>query len=276
MKTWMHHGLLASTLLLACSSSDGGMGKVAFSTWGEEFIEEELPAEEFADGWSVRFTKFLIAIDGITVADGDAVGVKHTEQRVFDMTKPGKKAIFEAELAAKEWPNVSFRIGPVGTGAVVDASATDEDLQRMQQGGFSVVIEGVGSKGDVSKSFSWAFASDTTYKNCKGEISGAVRAGAVVTEGGTDSIELTIHGDHFFYDDLASADAKLRFANMAAADANDDGVISQEELGAIELADLTDGTYRTGGFADVVTYAEFIARLSQSLGHYRGEGECEL
>lgn len=271
MKRW----LLGMLCLCACNA-DAGSGKVAFTTWGEEYIEEEIPASEFADGWRVHYTKFLVALSDITVAGAAGEGAKDTAQRVFDLTKPGKKAVFEAELEAKEWEAVSYRIGPVVSGAIADPSATQADLDAMIAGKYSVYVEGRGEKDGVTKRFAWGFGADTTYKNCRGEVGGVERPGAVVTAGGTDTIELTIHGDHLFYDDLASADAKLRFVNIASADANDDGEVTLDELNAVNLEDLVDGTYQVGGFSDVFTYRDFVTRLSRTVGHFRGEGECEL
>lgn len=265
----------AVTLSLFACSSDDGEGTVAFTTWGEEYIEQELPAAEFADGWSVKFEKFLVAISDVEVADGSEVGVKHSEQQIFDMVQPGVKPVFTATLAAKEWPTVNFRIGPA-TSAAVAAGASTADRDAMVAAGYSVYVEGTGSKGAESKRFAWGFNADTLYKNCRGEVAGAEKSGAVVTRGGTDTIQLTIHGDHLFYDDLSSAEAKLRFVNVAAADRNDDGTVTLDELAAVERADLKEGTYQVGGFSNVFTYKDFITELSRTVGHFRGEGECEL
>jgi hypothetical protein len=42
----------AGLQLLACGEETGA-GDVAFTVWGEEYIEQEIPAEEFEDGFSV-------------------------------------------------------------------------------------------------------------------------------------------------------------------------------------------------------------------------------
>lgn len=276
MKRFVTWTVAAATLALAFGcSSDGadGEGTVAFTTWGEEYIEQQIPAAEFADGWTLEYSKFLVAISDIKVASGSEVGAAHAEQQIFDMVTPGVKPVFTATLPAKEWEAVSYRIGPA-TSAATAAQATDKD--KMVAGGFSVYVEGTGTKGTESKRFAWGFTENTEYKNCKGEVAGAEKLGAVVTNGGTDTIQLTIHGDHLFYDDLASADAKLRFVNVAAADANADGEVTLEELAAVERADLKEGTYQVGGFSNVFTYKDFVTELSRTVGHYRGEGECEL
>ena len=68
---------LGVCLLNACSSDDAatedGEGTARFSVWGEEYIEDSIPAEEFADGWTATFDRFLIVISDVRVRD-DAVG----------------------------------------------------------------------------------------------------------------------------------------------------------------------------------------------------------
>src|SRR5690606_14184262 len=102
--------------------------------------------------------------------------------------------------------------------------------------GYSVYVEGSFSKAGVTKSFRWGFATNTAYDDCSAELSGKVADGVVVPEGGVDAVELTIHGDHFFYDDLQSPDAALRADHLADADADGDGEITLEELAQVELA----------------------------------------
>ena len=87
--------------------------------------------------------------------------------------------------------------------------------------------------------------------------------------------ELTTHGDHFFYDRLAeSADpavkTSLRFEEKAAADADDDGEITLEEL---HQAKLNLKLYNPSGF-EVANLGEFMQALARTVGHFRGEGEC--
>ena len=51
MKKWLMG--LSCVGLVACSD---GTGTVTFTTYGEDFIEKEIPASAFADGWNVRYT----------------------------------------------------------------------------------------------------------------------------------------------------------------------------------------------------------------------------
>jgi hypothetical protein len=86
---------------------------------------------------------------------------------------------------------------------------------------------------------------------------------------------VTVHGDHLFYDDLASPDALLRFEAMAAADADADGEVTLEELHQVRLASLSSdqGTYGVGSF-DIDDLGAFVRAATQTVGHYDGEGHC--
>jgi len=272
--------LLALAPVPACSSSSSsdGQGAVAFSVWGEEFIEQEIPAAEFADGFSVRFDKFLVAVADVSVAEaGGAPAATMKEQKLFDMHVPGERAVVTfPNLPGKAYTHVSYRIGPVTAAAVVSEGATEADKQLMVAGGFSVYVEGTLKKDATTKKLKWGFRTNTLYDRCEGEIAGKMTEGVVVTNGGTDNAQLTIHGDHLFYDDLQAAEAKVRGENIAAADKNGDGEVTLEELAAVKLTDIPKdkGTYGTGSAAGINDLRAFVEALSRTVGHFRGEGEC--
>lgn len=266
--------LTAVVCATACSSNDSvGSGSVAFSTWGEDYIEQGIPAADFEDGWSVTFQRFLIVIKDVKV---EGAGVLATG-RVLDMVKPGVKTLGRLEgLEAKPWPRVSFQIGPIAAGDALGDGATDADKKLLVDAGASVHVEGTATKGASTKTFSWTFAAPTLYDRCQGEKDGKTTEGVIVTNGGTDEVQLTIHGDHFFYDDLQADTAKLRFDALAKADADGDGTITLEELAAVRLATIPkeDGPFGTGSAAGVDTLRDFVTALARTLGHFRGEGEC--
>ena len=53
-----------AALLLACSSAGG---TVEVTVYGEEFIEEGIPAAEMADGWSITSSRFEVTLAEVTV-----------------------------------------------------------------------------------------------------------------------------------------------------------------------------------------------------------------
>jgi hypothetical protein len=88
-------------------------------------------------------------------------------------------------------------------------------------------------------------------------------------------VQLTIHGDHPWFDDLQSPEAKMRFRPAADSDRSPmDGVITLDELGATALTSLPLDQYGTGGAGNVKNLRDFVQALIRTIGHYRGEGEC--
>jgi hypothetical protein len=274
--------LLGVVSAVGCSSSttDAGKGSVAFNTWGEEYIEQELPASEIEDGWSVKFTKFMVNFQTVTVAD-DTGTPKATlpKPKLYDMHKNGGPAtlVSFADLPAQNYSKVSFEIAPVTAESELAPSATQADKDAMLAGKLSLYVEGAATKGAVTKTFKWGFSTATQYADCRGEKSGKEVPGVIVTNGGTDDPQITIHGDHFFYDDLQSPDAKVRFNALALADEKGDknGEITLEEMSKIELVTLkAEGPYGTGSASNVNDLRAFVTALTRTVGHFRGEGEC--
>ncbi|WP_433927803.1 hypothetical protein AB3662_32230 [Sorangium cellulosum] len=267
---------LAAGALAGCGDDGAsGAGRVEFTTWGEDYIEQEIPAADLEDGWSIQYQKFLFVLRDVTVADRDGnVGARMQGSILFDHTKAGPKPVVAFDdLEAKPWESVSYEIGPADADTALDG-ATEEDKAFMIGAGASVHIEATARKGDVEKRLDWTFSPATRYADCKGEKGGKEIDGVLVTNGGTDTVELTIHGDHFFYDDLQAATAARRFAPIAAADADDDGAVTLEELAAVRLVAIDEGTYGTGSAGNVNDLGAFVTALSRTLGHFRGEGEC--
>jgi hypothetical protein len=271
----MRRVLALTTLLGAASCIDAGRGAVEFTIWGEDLVERGIPDGAFEDGWSVRFDKFLVVVRDVTVADGAEVGGRQDGAILFDLTRPGPHAVVTfRDLAAKSWPAVRFQIGPSGADVAPGPGVTDGDKALL--GTASLRVIGAASRGPTQKTFDWSFTRATSFEGCRGARDGREIVGAMTTVGGVDRIQLTIHGDHLFYDDLQSADAKMRFDAIAAADVNGDGAVTLAELEGVRLDALPRDRYATGGAAGIETLGAFIASLSRTVAHFRGEGECTV
>ncbi|HEY6880040.1 MAG TPA: hypothetical protein VI299_18575 [Polyangiales bacterium] len=278
--------LIIGLSLSACSA--GGQGAAKFTTWGEEYIEQEVPADAsgesgFVDGWTVKYDKFLVVFHAIEVASSDGeVGAVMSGSKFVDNVVPGRKDLITfADLEAKHWDRVSYQIKPaLADSEVVAGSTADRDM--MAANGYSIYVSGHATKSVngqlIQKTFHWGFKTATQYSDClQSSESGQPLEGIVVTNGGTDTSELTTHGDHFFYDRLMSSPnpavkTSLRFEEKAAADTNDDGEITLEEL----LAQNIDvRLYDPSGF-DAPKLGLFMTALARTVGHFRGEGECRV
>jgi len=268
--------LLASCWLAGCD--DNGRGNVAFTTWGEDFIEQEIPTSAFADGWSVRYSHFRVVLGGIRIAnESGVVAAEMKETKLFDHHAVGIKKVTTFEgLDAEPWPSVRFEIRPAAAETTLGEGASAADLDFMKQSGFAVWAEGEATRGAEKKTFAWGFPVATAFVDCRGQKDGKETLGVLVTNGGTDDAEITIHGDHLFYDDLQSPNAVIRFDAIASADTNNDGEITLAELSAKKLVEIdpASGGYGTGSASDVNDLGAFVTALSRTVGHFRGEGEC--
>jgi hypothetical protein len=264
-----------ASLLAGCG---GGTGTATFTTWGEAFIEDEIPAADFADGWTIHYDKFLVAFHNIQVANTRGeVGATMTGSSLVDNAQPGVKTLVSfSGLRDEAWDAVSYQIKPpVADSILVGATAADRDL--MIAGAFSIYAEGSATKDAVTKTFHWGFPIATQYSDCLQSEEEGGRAGIVVTSGGTVISELTTHGDHPFYDRLQESPdpailTSLRFDEKAAADTNGDNEVTMAELDA-QILDVTK--YNPSPFP-VSTLGGFVTSLARTVGHFRGEGECAV
>ncbi len=266
----------------ACADADNGKGMLVITTWGEEYIEDGLPSAAFPhDGWSVRFSKFLVVYHNMTIANDDGTVVAElAHPLVFDMTKKAKgapKTLATFELEAKSWPNLSYQVGPISDDAQPGELASQADVELLKTDRASVHVEGLAtSPTGEQKRFNWSFSPATLFEHCHGEQDGKEVQGVLVTNGGTQEVELTVHGDHLFYDDLQSEQGAPRFQAYADADANVDGEVTLAELDRVPLYTIPveRGTYGTGALGNVNTLGDYVRTLSRTIGHYRGEGSC--
>lgn len=233
--------LLPLSLLAAC----GGTGEWSANTWGEDYIEVGIPAGDFEDGCNAVFTTFEVEITEAVLLDGNGDIAGDAGSGRFDMTTAGVQSIGTADVKATFYDSARFVIEPAG--------------------GDSVHAIGQVTCGAETRSFDWSFDTSTTYL-CEPED-------LTIATGGSSTTELTVHGDHFFYDGLDGDDAVVQGSAIVAADADDDGEVTLAELAAIDVATLG---YDVGPYSDVTTLADFVTFLTRTLGHVDGEGHCQV
>lgn len=285
--------LLLASLCTVCACSDDptpeGQGTSTFTTWGEEYIEEGIPAGGdggFVDGWSVKYSKFLYVFGSITVAEeSGAVGASlGAETLLVDNVIAGKKTLTSfANLPARAYTKVGYQSVPA-TASTRIISGTQADLDLMVANGYRIYVEGTATgPNKETKSFKWGFTGTVTYSTCQARENDQNLFGLVVTDGATDTAELTTHGDHLFYNRLQPDDSgvnptELRFQRIADADKDGDDVVSLDELAAVAIEDLLvpkELGYDPSGLP-ASNFREFLTELSKTVGHYRGEGECTV
>jgi hypothetical protein len=244
--------LIAAALLTVAAgcSDDGGTpgeGSYTISAYGEDFVEDKIPADE-TDGWEIVFSTFEVTITDISAENDDAESVTVDGVHTLDLTEDsaGEGHII-AELAAPAgvYDSLNYRIAPA-------------------DGQSALRVAGTATKDGITKTFSWEFDTDKLYENC--------HTNADVADGGSASSQLTIHADHLFYDDLVGEEPNVAFDLIASADADDDGDITLDELAGV---DITAETRYQVGSRDITDLRGFIEAQTTTVGHIDGEGHCD-
>lgn len=237
-------GLGVCGLFSACAPAEGD---VKVTVYGESFIEDGIPADEMADGWAVSFDTFDVTITGITVG-GVALGGTGTND-----VGPNQSGTSALDIAV----GTDGAGHPIATGRVPAGDHTGSAYTISR-----VALVGSAVKDGVTKTFDWTIEAPTAYTACD--------TTTTVVPGETATFQITVHADHFFYDSLVAEEPNVVFAALAAADADDDGAITQAEL---EAADI--GAYDPGSAGGVDNLWAYLVAQSATLGHVDGEGHCD-
>jgi hypothetical protein len=218
-----------------------------------------------------------VVISDIEVAGGDAPDQSLDRARLYDLTKRGPHAIGTLRgLSEGAHREVSYRNSAADEDTARNDSASAAQLAFMQEDGLRLYTSGTATSPDGDQwTFAWGFTGTVEYQACVDVRGGQETHGIVVGDGTVEEHQVTIHGDHLFYDDLASADALLRFQTLAAADADQDGDLTLAELDEVSLSSLDsdDGTYGVGAY-DIDDLGVFVRAATYTVGHFDGEGHC--
>jgi hypothetical protein len=255
----MRRRIIAATLFAAtggCAPSEEE-GAVEVRIWGEDFIEDGIPADVFVDGWTVSFSRFLVAVDGIATPEAE-----DPRRYLFDISAPtdGEGTTIAELPSASGSTELAYRIGP---GPAADGGNATADAGMMADNGYAIYVEGTATKDAQNISFAWGFAAETSYHEC--EVAEDVPAGGVIPT------LVTIHADHLFYDDLEAPEPDVTFDLVASADADMNATVTAEELAVVSI--LGEATYQVGS-RDIDNLWDFIEAQSQTVGHIDGEGHC--
>lgn len=289
--------LLASSL--NCTGT-GSTGSAQVFIEAEDTIPEGLEPgdgeENIVDGWTVRYSKFLVTVGDFKASRSSAPDeiLSDPGQTVVDLLHlpAGGFVLTEFDdIAAERWDRVGYSL-PNADDSAEAADGTDAaDRDFMVQAGLSLHVEGEISKPDgescvlgdpaaCSKApvvrFSWSLAAGTSFADC---ASPDGVAGFAVPSGGTAQIKPTIHGDHWFFTNITQgAEITERRAQwIADADADLDGETTLDELRAAPAAKLFPaelGYNLSGALIPVVTAYDYLEAQVRTLGDFQGEGEC--
>jgi hypothetical protein len=285
---------LLSTGALSCSDEASGSGALAIRVSGEGAAKVGYPYQKngaeirFADDWRVTFSKYLVSVGDIKLADPDGKEAFASNEVVVTDLHLGDATVLTREnLAAKRWTRLSFRITPPGAAARTVGIVAPADLAEMQRDRLNYLIEGVAEKAGQRIKFRWGLANPTRASNCTNGVDGT--EGLVIRNNATTEAEITLHLDHLFWDTLGTEVAKLRFDAIAGA-ANRDGEATLDELSKQQLADLRDAEgkplvdasgnrifYNPGSVPlSEPTLRAFMLATSAGQAHLNGTGLCTI
>ncbi len=283
----------------ACVSEDtASEGSLSLEVNGGAVLTEGFPYNEgevthaFADGWELRFDKYVIAIGDIELAEQDdgTVIEKWTDLKVIDLARSaaGKEALVTIDSIPARRFDLGFSIkAPTKTNIL--STADTEDLDLMIENNWSFLVEGEAYHPEKQRTvkFSFGFPIATRYFEC---INGKDSTQGIAVEADkTTGAYIYSHGIHLFWDTLAAGDEDLRFDAFAAM-AGEDNLVTEEELKNQELIDLKDENgnplpdasgkrvvYDDGGLLppdkwSLYHFVEYAARASM---HFNGVGLCK-
>jgi hypothetical protein len=316
---WKRLATLAGVALAwGCGNGDDGpTGSLTVLLESEDVIVDGLEpgtgVENLRDGWTASFEKYLITIGDLELelATDDSVEVHAPDVFVADLTAVPASGLplWEIDgLRAGRW-QFGYATPTAKSRSKRHASVDQADYDAVVANGWTYFIDGVLTKPDgqscppaalaapgdrtpngntsgendcydaPSVRFTFGAAADTFYSKC--EIDGI--PGVAIPAGGTQSVSLTIHGDHLFFNGFPEGGegGVTRLAQwLADCDLDLDGTVTREELEAIAPSALPeiDERYQLGGspieqLDDMVDY--LVAQL-KTQGHIQGEGECEV
>lgn len=296
---WRGANWVLSTLsmITACGGEATGDARVLVST--EDTIvsglEPGASEENIADGWTVTFDTYVVAIGAVSLArsDDSASSVASEEVSVIDLRAVGtgvELARFEG-IEAGRWDRFSFETPAASAGTPCDATVEPADCDAMRSLGLTYLIRGTMTKpgGEScpppdqvcrpaeSIEFALAVPAPARFSSCESEGVG----GIAVPEGGESTDSVWIHGDHIFFNGFGGAEGSVirRAQWLANADVDADDFVDMQELETIgfeHFSILFDGDQYSfaGPPIAIENAADFVRAQLMTQGHLNGEGEC--
>jgi hypothetical protein len=281
--------LFGAGLLAACSEEDAGAkGSLTVNASGEEAALQGYPVGEgedeiaFADGWTLQFSKVIVSLSDFSLRTNEGEDARLVAGPVVADLHRGDPELWQFDaVPARRWDRVGFRYVPATEGARKANDVDDDDLEKMVDGGYSLLVAGTAEQDEFQVEFEYGFDFTIDLDHC---VSGTDETdGLVVAEGAAAEAQVTVHLDHLFFDSFAVDDAALRFEPMAAMAPSTGPVTLDDLAGQSNLSDLVDANgdplelgYDPGPFDPAPDdLREYVIAAASTTGHFNGEGHCE-
>ncbi len=285
------HGLILSLLALAgCddNASSSGTGKVRIAVSGEEASREGYPVGSgadviaFVDGWTLEMRKVLVSFTDFELRGADGGNARVESDPVVADLRLGEPELWTFEdVPARRWDRVGYRYAPPTDDSRAVNDVSDADIDRMIDGGYSLLLEAVAMKHGQEVEIEYGFAMEVAHTHCVNATDDT--DGIVVPTNATVDAQITVHLDHLFFDSYATDEADLRFDPMAATAM--DGKVELDDLATQgNLSDLVDAAgepldlaYDPGSVFDPVPddLRAYVKAAATTTGHFNGEGHCD-
>lgn len=280
---------LFALLLSACGDDDSGApGSLTVTASGEEAAQDGYPVGEgedeiaFSDGWTLQFSKVIVSFADFSLRTNDGRDAALDASPVIADLHRGEPQIWRFDdVPARRWDRVGYRYVAASEDARKATEVASDDLAKMVDQGYSLLIAGTAVKAGGEVEFEYGFDFEIDMDHC---VSGRDETdGIVISDGAAAEAELTIHLDHLFFDSYAVDDAALRFDPMAAM-APAVGPVTLDDLADQDnLSDLVgaDGSplelgYDPGPFDPVPeNLRDYVIMAASTTGHFNGEGHCD-
>jgi hypothetical protein len=291
--------VVCAALIAALASGCTGTGRVQVFVTAEDTIPLGLMPgdgdDEIVDGWTVVYHKFVVVFGNFRAARSADAAARLSEPSVYALdlrALPTDGFVYRsfADVAAERWDKVGFDL-PNATAATQRPDFTAAaDVQRLVDNGWSIYIEatltkpgGQSCRPDAPTvctpreqvTIRWGAPAGTSFDDCA-PPEGA--AGFAVPTGGTVQVKPTIHGDHWFFSNIAQgAEQTVRRAQWVAdCDLDGDGETTLAELRAVRASQLfrAPDYNLSGAIGTIDTAYDFFVAEARTLGDFQGSGEC--
>ena len=297
-------------------SGDPSMGDLTVLLEPEDVLVDGLPAGDGAadirDGWSVAFDRYLVAIGDVDVhlATDESITASDHEVFVVDLSAlPASGApLWSLDgLQAGRW-EFHYATPGAGDGAIPHDTVELADFEAMEANDWTYLVDATlthpagqscppaslaevnaepngatNARGEACYDnptihIEWGAAAPVELGPC--EVDGV--PGFAMPEGGRQTVAVTIHGDHLFFNGFPEGEEGgiTRLAQwIADSDLNLDGEVTRAELERLVPADLAaiDARYALGGSPrELSDMWEYVVAQLQTQGHFQGEGECAI
>jgi len=276
-------------LAVGACASESGEGTLSIRISGEEAAQSGYPVGEgedqiaLADGWTLEFHKVIVSLTHFSLATEDGEDATLEVDPVVVDLHQGTPELWRFDgLAAQRWEEVGYRYSKPRADARVVNDVSDEDLELMQDEGYSLLIEATARSDRRDVELKWGFPLAIDVLHCQNGLDGT--DGIVVRDNAVTNGEITVHLDHLFFDSYATEEPNLRFDAMAEMTPDGRPLMLGALRGQDNLSDLKSLTGKPLGLAydpgsafhPVPTnLEEYVIAAAETTGHWNGEGHCE-